>query len=111
MHQDTGSLHVRLLLQASLVSWLDALGGRDISRMYLGGEFPGHVDGFWLEVVAKAEVAQHLKEAVVACSHSHILQVIGAYAFLSCGGPVVLLFGLQHHATRLQRAGIWARDD
>ena len=49
---------------------------------HLGGQLPGHADSLRLEVVPKAEVAQHLKEAVMPGGDPHILQVIGAYALL-----------------------------
>lgn len=64
-------------------------------RLYLGGKFPSHADSFRLEVVTKAEVPQHFKEAVVARSHPNILQIISAYALLCCCCLVVLPIGLQ----------------
>ena len=62
---------------------------------HLSGQFPRHADGIWLEVVPKAEIAQHFEEAVVSCSHPHILQIIRAYALLSGRGSVVLSLCLQ----------------
>ena len=39
-------------------------------------QFPRKVDGITLEVIAKAEVAQHFKECVMTCGITDILQVI-----------------------------------
>ena len=51
-------------------------------------------DGFALEVVAKAEVAEHLKEGVVAAGEADIFKVVvlaaGADAFLRGGGAGVV---------------------
>lgn len=63
---------------------------------HLSGQLPSHADGIWLEIVSKAEVAQHLKEAVVSCSHPDIFQIIGAYALLCGRGSVVLSLCLQY---------------
>jgi len=62
--------------------------------MHLGGQLPCHADCIWLEVVSKAEVAKHLKEAVVSGSHTDILQVIGTYALLRGCRPAVLPLSL-----------------
>ena len=51
-----------------------------------GQQFPGVVDGIFLEVVAEAEIAQHLEESVVACGVADVFQVVvlaaGAHAAL-----------------------------
>jgi len=39
-----------------------------------------------LEVIPKAEVAEHLKESVMTCSATHILNVIGSDHLLGGGG-------------------------
>jgi hypothetical protein len=51
-----------------------------------GNQLPGERDRIALEVVAKAEIAQHFEEGVVAAGEADILQVVmlaaGAHAFL-----------------------------
>jgi hypothetical protein len=68
--------------------------------MHLGGQLPCHADCIWLEVVSKAEVAKHLKEAMVSSSYAHILQVIGAYALLRGCRPAVLPLSLLCESTQ-----------
>ena len=57
-----------------------------------GDQLPRIGDGVLLEVVAKAEIAQHLEEGVVAIGEAHVLQVVvlaaGAHALLRRGGAV-----------------------
>ena len=48
-------------------------------------EFPRPGNRLLLEVVAKGEVAQHLKEGAVAGSVAHVLDVAGADALLAGG--------------------------
>src|SRR5438874_1873097 len=52
-------------------------------------EFPGPVDRFFLEVIAKGPVAEHLEEGVVVSVQTNILKIImfaaGADAFLCVG--------------------------
>lgn len=62
--------------------------------MHLGRQLPCHADCIWLEVVSKAEVTKHLKEAVVSSGYAHILQVIGTYALLRGCRPAVLSLSL-----------------
>ena len=54
-----------------------------------GQQFPGIGDGLFLEIVAKAEIAQHFKEGMVARGVTHIVEVVvlaaGAHAFLRRG--------------------------
>ena len=56
----------------------------------LGDEFPGPVNGLFLEVVAEAPVAEHLEEGVVIGVEADVFQVIvlaaGADALLRVGG-------------------------
>ena len=51
-----------------------------------GDQLPGVSDRLLLEVVAEAEIAQHLEKGVVAISEAHVLQIVvlaaGAYALL-----------------------------
>ena len=63
--------------------------------VHLGRQLPSHADGIGFEVVSKAEVAQHLKKAVVPCGDANILQIIGANALLCGCGPQVLALSLQ----------------
>ena len=70
---------------------VDVDGGREPLRVQaqplLGGEeLPGPVDGLALEVIAEAEVAQHLEEGVVIGGAADVLDVAGAEAFLAGGG-------------------------
>ena len=53
-----------------------------------GQELPGPVDGVPLEVVAKGEVAQHLKVGAVAGGVADVLDIAGADALLAGGHPV-----------------------
>ena len=57
----------------------------------VGDHVPGHRDGLGLEVVAEAEVAEHLEEAEVAGVAADLLEVgvlaAGPHALLHGGGP------------------------
>src|SRR2546430_6453699 len=57
------------------------------------GQLPGEPDRFWLEVIAKAEVAEHLEEGVVPGRRADALQVVvltaHPHAFLDRRGPPV----------------------
>ena len=54
-------------------------------------QLPREADGFALEIVAEAEVPQHLEEGVMTGGVADILQVVmlapGSYAALRGGGP------------------------
>ena len=68
-------------------------------------------DGVALEVVAEAEVAQHLEEGVVAAGEAHIFEVVvlaaGADAFLRSGGAgVVALLGAKKEILELVHARV-----
>ena len=72
----------------------------------LRAQFPGALDGFFLEIVAKREIAEHLKEGVVLAGAAHSLQIImfsaHAHAFLTACGPfVVALFQAQENILEL----------
>ena len=54
-------------------------------RRDLGGQFPGHLDSFALEVVSKAEVPEHLEERVVASSDADVLNVVRTDTLLRRG--------------------------
>ena len=57
------------------------------SHFLLGQEFPGPVDRFALEIVAEAEVAQHLEERVVIGRAADVVDIARAEAFLAGRGP------------------------
>ena len=76
-----------------------------------GQKLPRIVDGITLEVVAKAEVAQHLEEGVMARGVPDVLQVIvlaaGAHALLAAGGAGIgALFQAQEAVLELVHAGV-----
>ena len=77
----------------------------------LGHQLPGVRDRRLLEVVAEAEIPQHLEEGVVPRGVADIVQVVvlaaGAHAFLRRGGAHVgplLLAG--EHVLELHHAGV-----
>ena len=55
---------------------------------------PGELDGLFLKIVAKGEVAQHLEKGVVAGAGADIFQIVvlaaDAQTLLAGGGPVVV---------------------
>ncbi len=72
---------------------VDVAGDPDpirVQSQHLGGELPGPPDGIGLEVVAEAEVAQHLEEAEVAGRAADGVEVVvlaaGAHAALDRRG-------------------------
>ena len=74
-------------------------------------QFPGVGDGVLLEVVAEAEVAQHLEEGVVAIGEAHVLKVVvlaaGAHALLRRGRAVVVaLLDAEEDVLELVHAGV-----
>ena len=76
-----------------------------------GEQLPGVGDGFALEVVAEAEVAEHLEEGVVAAGEADVFEVVvlaaGADAFLRGGGAgVVALLGAEEDVLELVHAGV-----
>ncbi len=58
-----------------------------VEAEHVGQQLPGQRDGVFLEVVAEAEVAQHLEEGAVVGIGAHDLDVEGAEALLHTGGP------------------------
>ena len=62
----------------------------------LGHEFPGPGDGFFLEVVAEAEVAEHLEKGEVTGGITHVFQVVvlAARAYALLGGCRALVTGV-----------------
>ena len=94
------------------------LGDREIA----GQQLPGMRDRLVLEIVAEAEIAQHLEERVVPRRIAHIVQVVvlaaGANAFLRAGGAVVVarldpgeqVLELHHAGIGEHQRGVVARD-
>jgi hypothetical protein len=76
-----------------------------------GEQFPGELECIVLEVVAEAEVAEHLEKGVMARGVADVFQVVvlatGADAFLARGGAVVgPLVEAQEHVLELVHAGV-----
>ena len=74
-------------------------------------QLPGVADGVALEVVAEAEVAQHLEEGVVARGVADVVQVVvlatGAYALLAGrGARIGALVEAQEHILELVHPGV-----
>ena len=89
----------------------------------LGQKFPSIGDRFFFEIVAKAEVAQHLKKGVVARGIADIVEVImlapRPHTFLCRGGTGVIarfkpreqVFELHHAGVDEHQRWIVARDE
>ena len=81
------------------------------SQSLAGHEVPGEADRVALEVVAEAEVAEHLEERVVPRGVADVLEVVvlaaGAHAALRArrAGVVALLLA-QEHVLELHHAGV-----
>ena len=78
---------------------------------HVGQQFPGKSDRVALEIVAKAEIAEHLEESVMARGITDVFQVIvlaaGAQAALHRGRTdIVALVGAEEHVLELHHAGI-----
>ena len=76
-----------------------------------GDEVPGELDRLGLEVVAEAEVAEHLEERVVARGVADVLEVVvlaaRAHAALAARGALVAALVLaEEHVLELDHAGI-----
>jgi hypothetical protein len=89
---------------------VEALFG-DAQPLRAGDQFPGEGNHFVLEVVAEAEVAQHLKEGVVAARKANVFKVVvlaaRADALLRSGGAlVVALLRPQEHVFELVHPGV-----
>ena len=83
----------------------------DRQAQHLRHEFPAPGDGVGLEVVAEAEVAEHLEERVVARGEAHVVEVVvlaaGAHALLGGGGAgVVARLAAGEHVLELHHAGV-----
>lgn len=55
--------------------------------VHLGGELPSPLARIFLEVVAEAEVSEHLEERMVPGCDSHVFYVVCSDALLGCCGP------------------------
>ncbi len=71
-----------------------------------GEELPGELDSFALEVIAEAEVTQHLEEGVMPRRVTHVLQVVvlatSTHTALGAGGTGVIPgFTTQKHVLEL----------
>src|SRR5260370_4757944 len=59
-------------------------------------QLPGVGDGFFLEVIAKGKIAEHLEKSMMALGEADIFEVVvlaaGAHAFLRGGGFIVVAF-------------------
>ena len=76
-----------------------------------GQQLPSPVQALFLEIVAKAPVAQHLEEGVVARGVAHVFQVVvlaaGAQAGLyGRGAHIGALVGAQKHILELHHARV-----
>ena len=82
--------------------------------LLVGQKLPGPVDRLALEVVAEAEVAQHLEERVVIGRAADVVDVAGAEALLAGRGPGELelaaaeevVLELVHAGRREQHRGV-----
>ena len=78
---------------SSSLSWTVIQSRSPSKPNALGDEFPRPRDGLGLEVVAEAEVAQHLEEHEVALGAADVVEVVvlaaGPSALLDGGGPLV----------------------
>ena len=83
----------------------------DAQPVLAGDELPGEADRVALEVVAEAEVAQHLEERVMPRRVADVLEIVvlaaGAHAALRAGRAVVAALVLaQEHVLELHHAGV-----
>ena len=82
-----------------------------VYSVHLGEQFPRPVDGFGLEVVAEAPVAEHFEHGVVICVVADLLEVIvlsaDAQALLTVGRPFVRGFAVaEEDVLELVHSGI-----
>jgi len=98
-------------LVPDLLGFVVALVHRDpqpvaVETEHFGDEFPAPWDGFFFEVVAETEVAEHLEKDEVTLRASDVVEVVvlaaGAHALLHADGTVVRR-GLFADEVRLER--------
>ena len=87
------------------------LFGRHVEPLGRGNQLPGVGNGVLLEIVAKAEVAEHLEKGMMAIGKAHIFKIVvlaaGADALLRGGGArVVALFGAEKDVLELVHARV-----
>jgi hypothetical protein len=94
-----------------------------IEAVHLREQLPGELDGVALEIVAEAEVAEHLEERVMARRIADVLQVVvlaaGAHAALGGGRARIWaailaeedVLELHHARVRKEQRGIVARHE
>ncbi len=77
----------------------------------LGDVFPAPDDGFFLEIVAKRKVAEHLEERAMAGREADLLDIDGAHALLAggCAGEAVRC-GAQEVGFELHHPGAGEED-
>ena len=88
--------------------------GIEAQPLLVGQKLPGPVDRLALEIVAEAEVAQHLEKRVVIGRAADVFDVAGAQAFLAGRGPgefelhlaQEMILELVHARRREQHRGI-----
>ncbi len=94
---------------ASSSSMIDRHGqpvGRQAEPFLAGEKFPGPMDRFALEIIAEAEIAQHLEERVVIGGAADVIDIAGAQALLAGRGPGELELALaQEVVLELVHAG------
>ncbi len=114
-HADGAPVASCLVVARNLVFRV-ALEHRDVQARFVhlpdvGEQFPGPGDGFLLEVIAKAPVAEHLEEGVVVGVLADVVQIVvlaaGADALLRVGGTLVGPgAGAEEHVLELVHAGV-----
>src|SRR5690606_3095533 len=82
-----------------------------IQPLVTGQEGPGKIDRLTLEVVTKAEVAQHPEEGVMTRRITAVFQIVmlaaGPHTLLACGRPgIVALFPAQEQSLELVDASV-----
>ena len=84
---------------------------RGVELPDLGEQFPGHLDGALLEVIAEGPVAEHFEEGVVAAGAADVVEVVvlaaGADALLGVGDALPGgLGGAEEVGLELVHAGV-----
>ena len=79
---------------------------RNIHPFFRSQKFPRPVNGFFLEVISKAEVSQHFKKGVMPIGKPDIINIIGTYALLTrCGAGVFQFYLSQKHGFKRDHSG------
>ena len=56
-----------------------------IQSHYLSQKLPGPCNGFFLKIISKREISQHLKEGTVTCGFTDVLDIAGTDTLLTGG--------------------------